>query len=123
MGKIFYIMGKSASGKDKIYSRLAGNKELNLKKLVLYTTRPIRDGEKDGVQYYFTDERRLQEFETAGKVIESRATIPFMEYGLILQRTTDRLTLRTEIILDRYVRVFSEDEMLLRKRIRHTCLY
>ena len=25
-------MGKSASGKDKIYSRLAGNKELNLKK-------------------------------------------------------------------------------------------
>ena len=73
MGKIFYIMGKSASGKDKIYSRLAGNKELNLKKLVLYTTRPIRDGEKDGVQYYFTDERRLQEFETAGKVIESRA--------------------------------------------------
>ena len=46
-------MGKSASGKDKIYSRLAGNKELNLKKLILYTTRPIRDGEKDGVQYYF----------------------------------------------------------------------
>ena len=73
MGKIFYIMGKSASRKDKIYSRLAGNKELNLKKLVLYTTRPIRDGEKDCVQYYFTDERRLQEFETAGKVIESRA--------------------------------------------------
>ena len=98
MGKIFYIMGKSASGKDKIYSRLAGNKELNLKKLVLYTTRPIRDGEKDGVQYYFTDERRLQEFETAGKVIVP--TIPFMEYGLILQRTTDRLTLRTEIILE-----------------------
>ena len=82
MGKIFYIMGKSASGKDKIYSRLAGNKELNLKKLILYTTRPVRDGEEDGVQYYFTDDQklkefeeagRLQEFETAGKVIESRA--------------------------------------------------
>ena len=73
MGKIFYIMGKSASGKDKIYSRLAGNKELNLKKLVLYTTRPIRDGEKDGVQYYFTDNQKLKEFEEAGKVIESRA--------------------------------------------------
>lgn len=66
-------MGKSASGKDKIYSRLAGNKELNLKKLVLYTTRPIRDGEKDGVQYYFTDNQKLKEFEEAGKVIESRA--------------------------------------------------
>ena len=29
MGKIFYIMGKSAAGKDRIYSLLAGNKELN----------------------------------------------------------------------------------------------
>ena len=73
MGKIFYIMGKSASGKDKIYSRLAGNKELNLKKLILYTTRPVRDGEEDGVQYYFTDDQKLKEFEEAGKVIESRA--------------------------------------------------
>ena len=36
MGKIFYIMGKSASGKDKIYSRLAGNKELDLKKARIY---------------------------------------------------------------------------------------
>ena len=43
-------MGKSASGKDKIYSRLAGNKELNLKKLILYTTRPVRDGEENGKQ-------------------------------------------------------------------------
>mgnify|MGYP000932798916 CR=1 FL=1 len=73
MGKIFYIMGKSASGKDKIYSRLAGNKGLNLKKLILYTTRPVRDGEENGKQYYFTDEKKLQEFKTEGKVIEARA--------------------------------------------------
>lgn len=33
MGKIFYIMGKSASGKDRIYSLLAAHKELNLKTL------------------------------------------------------------------------------------------
>lgn len=73
MGKIFYIMGKSASGKDKIYSRLAGNKGLNLKKLILYTTRPVRDGEENGKQYYFTDEKKLQEFKAEGKVIEARA--------------------------------------------------
>ena len=66
-------MGKSASGKDKIYSRLAGNKELSLKKLILYTTRPVRDGEENGKQYYFTDEKKLQEFKAEGKVIEARA--------------------------------------------------
>ena len=62
MGKIFYIMGKSASGKDRIYSRLAGDKNLNFKKLILYTTRPRRDGEEDGVQYYFSDDKKLKEF-------------------------------------------------------------
>ena len=56
MGKIFYIMGKSASGKDHIYARLMQHTELNLKKMVLYTTRPIRDGEEEGKQYFFTDE-------------------------------------------------------------------
>ena len=73
MSKIFYIMGKSASGKDKIYSRLAKDKTLNLKKLILYTTRPVRDGEENGKQYYFTDEKKLKEFEAAGRVIESRS--------------------------------------------------
>ena len=66
-------MGKSAAGKDKIYSLLADNHELSLNKLVLYTTRPIRAGEQNGVQYYFTDECKLKEFEEEGKLIESRA--------------------------------------------------
>lgn len=73
MGKIFYIMGKSASGKDKIYSRLADSKELNLKKLILYTTRPIRAGEEYGKQYYFTDEKALKDFRRSGRLIEARA--------------------------------------------------
>ena len=73
MGKIFYIMGKSAAGKDRIYSLLAGNKELNLKKLVLYTTRPIREGEQDGVEYHFVDDKQLAELETNGKIVELRA--------------------------------------------------
>ena len=41
MGKIFYIMGKSSSGKDSIYRQLEGNQELGLKRLVIYTTRPV----------------------------------------------------------------------------------
>ena len=44
MGKIFYIMGKSSSGKDSIYRKLESTEEFGLKRLVIYTTRPIRDG-------------------------------------------------------------------------------
>lgn len=73
MGKIFYIIGKSASGKDHIYSLLDADKELNLQRLVLYTTRPIRAGEEDGKQYYFTDEKKLLEFKEKGCLIESRS--------------------------------------------------
>ena len=73
MGKIFYIMGKSASGKDHIYNALLNREELNLKELVLYTTRPIRDGEQEGKQYYFVDEARLNELRSANKIIEERS--------------------------------------------------
>ena len=46
MGKIYCIMGKSATGKDTIYKRLLTDEKLHLKKIVTYTTRPIRVGEK-----------------------------------------------------------------------------
>lgn len=72
MGKIFYIMGKSASGKDKIYGYLSENQELALKKLILYTTRPIRAEEENGKQYYFVDEKKYKEFKKAGTLIEAR---------------------------------------------------
>lgn len=73
MGRIFYIMGKSASGKDKIYSRLSSDVNLNLKRLILYTTRPVRAGEEDGKNYHFTDEKKLKEFRRTGRLIEARS--------------------------------------------------
>ena len=73
MGKIYCMMGKSSSGKDTLYKMLLQDKELSLKTVVPYTTRPMRAGERDGVEYYFCDEERLAELETAGKVIELRA--------------------------------------------------
>ena len=72
MSKIFYIMGKSASGKDSLYARLLSDSGLNLKRLVLYTTRPIRQGEADGREYHFTDEAGMDKFRRDGRVIEER---------------------------------------------------
>lgn len=72
MGRIFYIMGKSSSGKDTIYSRLLRDKEFGLKNVLLYTTRPVRQGEADGREYHFVDEERFRQFMDEGKVIEYR---------------------------------------------------
>ncbi len=71
MSKIFYLMGKSASGKDTIYKQIK-EKMPELKTIVIYTTRPIREGEMEGVEYHFVDDDKLQEFQRAGKVIELR---------------------------------------------------
>lgn len=72
MGKIFYIMGKSSSGKDSIYSRLLQDQELGLCKMILYTTRPIREDEVYGREYYFVKEEDFRKFQEEGKVIEAR---------------------------------------------------
>lgn len=71
MGKIFYVMGKSATGKDTIYKKLL--KRLpSLKTVTLYTTRPERDGETDGVEYHFTTGGCLDELRRGKRVIEER---------------------------------------------------
>jgi len=72
MGKLVCLIGKSSSGKDTIYRELLKESEFKFKKVVLYTTRPIRDNEEDGVQYHFVTEEDFLRFEKEGKVIESR---------------------------------------------------
>lgn len=71
MGKIFCVMGKSSSGKDTLYQML--KKELEFDSIVPYTTRPIREGETNGVEYHFVTEEEVAELEEAGKIIELRA--------------------------------------------------
>lgn len=72
MGKIFYIMGKSSSGKDTLYKKLKMSFP-KLKTVVPYTTRPIREGECDGVEYFFVDDEKLLNMKEADQVIELRS--------------------------------------------------
>lgn len=66
-------MGKSSSGKDTLYKQILKDGSLHFSQIVPYTTRPIRSGETEGVEYYFTDEKKLRQLEDEGKVIEVRA--------------------------------------------------
>ena len=73
MGKMLYLMGKSSTGKDTVYRKLMEWKQLELKRVVPYTTRPIRLGESEGKEYHFTDDEGYELLVKQGKVIESRA--------------------------------------------------
>ena len=72
MNRIFCLMGKSASGKDKLFKALLTDETLNLKKVVSYTTRPIREKEKDGREYFFVGEDDFLRMKEKGLVIEER---------------------------------------------------
>lgn len=72
MGRIFVIMGKSATGKDTIYKHLMERKDCVLKKVVIYTTRPIRSGETEGIEYFFVNPEKLPDYENSPKLIELR---------------------------------------------------
>lgn len=72
MGKIYYVMGKSSSGKDTIYKKML-ERHPGVRTIVPYTTRPIREGERDGVEYFFVDEEQLREMQESEQVIEVRS--------------------------------------------------
>ena len=72
MGKIYCMMGKSSSGKDTLYQKVL-ERLPQIHRVVPYTTRPIREGVQDGVEYHFVDDKQLAELETDGKIVELRA--------------------------------------------------
>ena len=71
MNKIVYLMGKSASGKDTVYRELL-KRFPGFRRLIPCTTRPRREGERDGEEYRFVTEEQLDAFEKSGKLVEKR---------------------------------------------------
>lgn len=51
--KIIAICGKAGSGKDSILRVLVGRYPNKFNKIISCTTRPVREGERYGVDYYF----------------------------------------------------------------------
>lgn len=110
MGKIFCIMGKSSSGKDTIYKKLLQNSELKLKRIVSYTTRPIREGEREGIEYHFTDVEMMNLLEEQGKIIECRAydTIHGIWYYYMVKDSQIDLTNKDYLVigtLESYIKI------------------
>lgn len=87
MGKIVYLMGKSSSGKDTIFKELLKDGTIVSETIVPYTTRPIRAGEQNGVEYFFTDEAGFWAWQRQGRVVESR--VYDTVYGLWRYFTVD----------------------------------
>ena len=118
MGKIYYMMGKSYSGKDTLFKEV--KKALPwLQTITLYTTRPIREGERDGVEYFFVSEDTLNAYENQGKVIEQRAydtvhgiwKYATVDDGQINLDTSDYLVIGTLQSYERMQKFYGPDKL------------
>lgn len=121
MSRIMFIMGKSASGKDHIYQSLLEDKDLKLGTVTLYTTRPMREGEVDGREYFFVDDKKASELEMAGKIIELRAyntQLGIWKYFTVddgqidLESGQDYLVIGTLEAYEMYVKHYGKDQIV-----------
>ena len=124
--KIIYIMGKSSSGKDTIFNII--RKRLNVSTYVMYTTRPIREGEIPGETYNYISDEEMQKYiegKNEDKLIESRtyqtvhgpwtyATIEDMQFktdkDLIMLGTLESYNKMKEHFKDKLVPIYIEVE-------------
>lgn len=58
-GLLIILSGPSGVGKGTVRAKLFANADLNLAYSISMTTRPIRPGEKDGVDYFFVDKENF----------------------------------------------------------------
>lgn len=69
---LIVLCGYTAVGKDT-YQNWLLNRNNNLRRAVSYTTRPIRQGEKEGREYYFINEFSYMILEEEAKILSSRS--------------------------------------------------
>ena len=66
---LIILSGPSGVGKDAVLARMR-EMGLRLHYTITATTRPGREGERDGVDYYFVSQKRFQEMVEGGEFLE-----------------------------------------------------
>ncbi|MDE6459327.1 MAG: guanylate kinase [Paramuribaculum sp.] len=99
-GKIIIISAPSGCGKSTIINELMRRGEIDLEFSVSATSRPPRDGEKHGVNYYFLTEEEFRQAIAEGKFVEYEEVYPGRFYGTLRSEVDRKCAEGHNVILD-----------------------
>lgn len=97
-GRLFIIAAPSGAGKTSLVKALLDSTP-NIAVAVSYTTRPMRPGEKDGVDYHFVDHDTFKKLIKAGDFLEYAEVFDHF-YGTSRSRVMERLDKGMDVILE-----------------------
>ncbi len=89
-GKLIIISAPSGSGKSTIINEIMKDESLGLEFSISATTRPIRRGEQDGVNYYYYNEDQFKAAIARDEFAEYQEVYPGRYYGT-LKREIERI--------------------------------
>ena len=98
-GLLVVISGPSGVGKGTVRKDLFNMPKHNLVYSVSMTTREKREGEVDGVDYYFVSKEEFQKRRKEGKFLET-AEFVGNYYGTPLDKVNDQLDAGNEVVLE-----------------------
>ena len=70
MIKIIAIIGEAGTGKDYLVKKIMEKHSDTFHEIISYTTRPIREGEQDGINYHFVSPEEFEYLIANNKMLE-----------------------------------------------------
>lgn len=98
-GKIVIVSGPSGVGKKTILDEVFKDKDLNLVYSISMTTRPKRDGEQNGKDYYFVSDEQFNEAIKDHQLIEWAEFCNY-KYGTPKKMLLDQIAEGKNVILE-----------------------
>lgn len=99
-GKIIIISAPSGCGKSTIINELLRRGDIDLEFSVSATSRPPREGEKHGINYYFLTEEEFRQAIAEGKFVEYEEVYPGRFYGTLRSEVERKCAEGHNVVLD-----------------------
>lgn len=98
LGKLFIVAAPSGGGKTSLVKALVQSID-NIAISTSHTTRPMRAGESDAVDYFFVDDAQFMTMVDEGQFVEHAQVFDYY-YGTSLAQIKERIAAGIDVILD-----------------------